>query len=267
MRTRVITAVVALLIFVPFVVIGGVPLMVFASILGIIGMAEILMMRKRYLTSVSSIVAMLGVIVAILPNSVWNPMYVPDWFNRWNVVYALIMIMLTLTVIARDNFNFEDVGVFSLAIFYIGSGFHYFLKAREFDYRALIFTLIIIWSTDIFAYLIGKTFGKHKLMPKVSPNKTWEGSIGGTVVAAIAAGIFVYATGFSPNGWSSIMMLIFAIMLSIAGQIGDLVESAFKRHYHVKDSGNILPGHGGILDRFDSLLFVMPLAAMLGVIS
>lgn len=265
MRTRVITAIVALLIFIPFVVIGGVPLMVLASLLGIMAISEISMMRKRYLYSVGAIISMIGVVILILPNSIWRLSFLPDWVNSWNVVYGLIMIMLAWTVASHNNFNFDDVSVLSLAIFYIGTGFHYFVKARETDYRLLVFALIIIWGTDTFAYLIGRSFGKHKLIPKISPNKTWEGSVGGTIVAAIAASAYAYFSGFAPVGGNIFMMIIFAILLSIAGQIGDLVESAFKRHYRVKDSGNILPGHGGILDRFDSLLFVMPLTAVLGV--
>lgn len=265
MRTRVITATVALLIFIPLLILGGIPLTVAISLIGIVAVSEVLMMRKRYLHHFESLISMLGAVIMILPNFLWN--YFPNWLTRWNLVSAIILALLVFTVVTRSNFTFDDAGVLTLAIFYIGAGFHYFLQAREFDYRALIFALIIIWGTDIFAYLIGRSFGHHKLIPKISPNKTIEGSIGGTVVAVILATIFVIVTDFVPSGWNLSMMIILSIILSVAGQFGDLIESSLKRHYRIKDSGNILPGHGGILDRFDSLLFVMPLMAILGVIS
>lgn len=127
----------------------------------------------------------------------------------------------------------------------------------------VLFALLIVWSTDTGAYFIGRQFGKHKLAPHVSPNKTVEGFIGGIVSAIIIAGGFFYLMNLSGNIGLVILALI---VLSIFGQLGDLVESALKRFYGVKDSGKILPGHGGILDRFDSLLFVLPLLHILQII-
>ncbi len=112
--------------------------------------------------------------------------------------------------------------------------------------------------------MIGRKLGRNKLAPHVSPNKTWEGSIGGTVVATIIVGVFAY---FYPQGnYSLLTTVLLTIVLSVFGQLGDLVESALKRYYGVKDSGKILPGHGGILDRFDSLLLVLPALHLLGFI-
>ena len=124
---------------------------------------------------------------------------------------------------------------------------------------------MIVWITDSGAYLIGRKLGKHKLAPHVSPNKTWEGSIGGSLVSVIVVGLYL---AFSPVkfAYGLPIMLLLTVVLSVGGQIGDLIESAFKRHYGVKDSGRILPGHGGILDRFDSLLFVLPLMHLFGLI-
>ena len=124
---------------------------------------------------------------------------------------------------------------------------------------------MIVWITDSGAYLIGRKLGKHKLAPHVSPNKTWEGSIGGSLVSVIVVGLYL---AFSPVkfAYGLPIMLLLTVVLSVGGQIGDLIESAFKRHYGVKDSGKILPGHGGILDRFDSLLFVLPLMHLFGLI-
>lgn len=102
--------------------------------------------------------------------------------------------------------------------------------------------------------------GKRKLWPEISPNKTVEGFIGGIVTAVVLSLVFQAVTGFLP---SYLLVMFITLLLSIFGQLGDLVESALKRHYHVKDSGSILPGHGGILDRFDSFLFVLPFLYLL----
>ena len=128
---------------------------------------------------------------------------------------------------------------------------------------------VVVWSTDIGAYMIGRKIGKHKLWPVISPNKTWEGSIGAVVCALICSAIYMAILGsLGINfGVSELTMIILAFFLSIVGQMGDLVESAYKRFYGVKDSGKILPGHGGILDRFDSMLFVLPVVAtILGIV-
>lgn len=146
-----------------------------------------------------------------------------------------------------------------LAMSYVLAGVLSFYDLRETQgLGVIIYLLIIIWSTDSFAYLVGRKIGKTKLAPKISPNKTWEGAIGGTVVATALASIYLVAV--EPIGMSLWISIIVTILLSITGQIGDLLESFVKRYYGVKDSGNILPGHGGILDRFDSLLLVSIIA-------
>ncbi|MGB0879363.1 MAG: phosphatidate cytidylyltransferase [Polaribacter sp.] len=118
----------------------------------------------------------------------------------------------------------------------------------------ILYILILVWINDSFAFLVGKNFGKRKLFESVSPKKTIEGFVGGFIFSLIAGYVISnYATIFTPLNW-----MIIASMVSVLGTIGDLVESKFKRQATIKDSGNIMPGHGGILDRLDSLLFVAP---------
>ena len=112
----------------------------------------------------------------------------------------------------------------------------------------------MLWANDTGAYLIGTAIGKHRLFERISPKKSWEGSIGGFIISMIAAFLFsIFYTKLNIYEW-----FIFAALISVSGTYGDLTESILKRKIGVKDSGNILPGHGGLLDRFDSSLFAAP---------
>jgi len=127
---------------------------------------------------------------------------------------------------------------------------------REYSPRAVLFLFLIVWGCDSFAYYTGKAFGRRKLAPRVSPNKTWEGTIGGLVGATLigaAGGTWWLLPELGPVGGA-----IAGALASSAGQLGDLVESLWKRGAGVKDSGTFLPGHGGFYDRVDSLLFAGP---------
>jgi len=119
----------------------------------------------------------------------------------------------------------------------------------------ILFLLIVIFTNDTGALYIGRLFGRHKLYESVSPNKTWEGAVGGLISSFIAAAIFLY---FSRIHGLMLDIFILVLLLSVMAQIGDLVESMLKRIYGIKDSGRILPGHGGMLDRIDALLFSIP---------
>jgi phosphatidate cytidylyltransferase len=129
----------------------------------------------------------------------------------------------------------------------------------------VMFPIAVTWATDTGAYAFGRMFGKHKLIPAVSPAKTVEGAIGGLFVAILGAWIYAQflLKPFAQLGLSPIGIVIFGIAIGVFGQLGDLAESLLKRDAGVKDSSKLLPGHGGILDRFDSLLFVLPVAFLL----
>lgn len=254
MKQRVITAVVALLIFIPIIIMGGIWLDVAAAILGLVALGELLVMKKKLLVSPEAGISGLALLMVILPDK-WTG-FLPAQLSLSFLVYTLIVLLLIRSVISKNRFSFDDAAFLTLGILYVGMGFHYLIEARKVGFTALLFALLIVWLTDSGAYIIGRKFGKHKLAPHISPNKTWEGSIGGTVVATIVAGIYAY---FYPQGGYALLTTIgLTILVSIVGQLGDLVESALKRYYGFKDSGRILPGHGGILDRFDSLLLVLP---------
>jgi phosphatidate cytidylyltransferase len=134
------------------------------------------------------------------------------------------------------------------------------LDARE-GFVALVFILLVVWCTDIGGYFAGRAIGGPKLWPRVSPNKTWAGAFGGFIASLIVA------AGFAMNGFGRIgPLLMIAAALSVASQLGDLFESAIKRRFGVKDSGHIIPGHGGLMDRLDGYVAAVVLAAIFGIL-
>ncbi len=194
------------------------------------------------------------------------------------------LILLSFLVLFRD-FNGEDVGKALMVVNYVGLGAASIVILRVLGVRFIVYLLLITSLTDIFAYLFGMKFGKHKLAPHISPKKSWEGAIAGTIFATIIASVFAlfYGTFFQPGGWlgnmlnasgertllenftslgesyplwvQAFIIVPITFMSSIFAQIGDLVASRLKRTYSIKDFGTILPGHGGLIDRFDSVLF------------
>ncbi len=154
------------------------------------------------------------------------------------------------------NISFSILGIiyialpFSLLNFFFNIG----LIPGVFRYEILLGFFIIIWMHDIFAYLTGITLGRHLLFKRISPKKTWEGSFGGVIFAILTA----YIISLIFYDLSSIQWVIIALIITVFGTLGDLTESMFKRSMNIKDTGNILPGHGGILDRFDAVLMAVP---------
>jgi len=124
----------------------------------------------------------------------------------------------------------------------------------------LLFVMFLVWGADSGAYMFGRLFGKHKLAPKVSPGKTWEGFLGGLVCSAVIAWLFAM---LAPLTIATSTLIICAVIAALASVLGDLTESMFKREAGIKDSGNLIPGHGGILDRIDSLTAAVPVFACL----
>ena len=170
----------------------------------------------------------------------------------------LINIFLFRDVMLLDKITFFKSKPYLYIIFYIVSGFIFLTLipsiGSAFQPELVLGIFILTWTNDTFAYLIGKKFGKRKLKEKISPKKTIEGFIGG-LLAVLIAGVIIFNTTllYSPVFW-----LILALLVSILGTTGDLIQSKFKRLAGVKDSGRMMPGHGGIYDRLDSIIFASP---------
>ncbi len=257
MRQRIITAIIALLIFVPILVYGNIPFVVLTYAMATIALYELLRMRQISFQSYPAITALIFLWILLIPSSVSLPM------EKTEFVMLFVIIILFYTVLSKNKFTFDQSGFILITIIYISMGFFFFMETRFEGLSFVLYLLFIVWSTDTGAYFVGRSLGKNKLWPEISPNKTIEGAIGGILFACVV-GHFFYL--FHPLPIPKLQLIIMTVFLSISGQIGDLVASAYKRFYDVKDSGRLLPGHGGILDRMDSLLFVFPVFHLLMIL-
>lgn len=178
--------------------------------------------------------------------------------------YALIILLLLPVFMVTQLFRktakpFEGVATTLLGVFYVILPFYCFYRlgflSGNFQFQLPLGFLLMLWANDTGAYLIGRAFGKNKLFERISPGKTWEGFAGGLLSALLAGLILFQYTGDVLPRWQ---WLSLGVLIAVAGTLGDLVESMLKRSLNVKDSGNLLPGHGGLLDRFDGLLVAAP---------
>lgn len=257
MKQRIVTGFIGGAVFIGFLMLGGLWFAAIISLLACIAYYELIKMSAIKLISIPSIIGFVYIGAILLSSLTIHFSDSAFQISHFQIMLSFVFILLFLTVLSKNKFTIEQAGVLFLGVFYIGFGFLTFIEARFTHGLAFVlFVLIIVWSTDSGAYFTGRKLGKNKLWPSISPNKTIEGSVGGVIFAIIAALIFQIIS-MTFESWSYVLMLAFII--SIGGQIGDLVESGIKRHYDIKDSGRLLPGHGGVLDRFDSLLFVFPI--------
>ncbi|ALM20489.1 phosphatidate cytidylyltransferase [Nonlabens sp. MIC269] len=187
------------------------------------------------------------------------------------VIYALLAGTLAVNLyLIRDLILTDRIPLFNskkhfIALLYlIGSSLFLALipdVLESYKPELIIGLFTIIWSNDSFAYLFGKNFGKHKLMQRISPKKTVEGFVGGLVMAMLTGvGLFFYLQNIGITDYSIYHWIIIAFVVAFFGTLGDLIQSKFKRQAQIKDSGSIMPGHGGIFDRMDSIIFAAPFA-------
>ncbi|MGN0152828.1 MAG: phosphatidate cytidylyltransferase [Lachnospiraceae bacterium] len=175
-------------------------------------------------------------------------------------VIFILMILLTFYVICFPKYKDMDVMRALFGFVYVTVLLSYVMRIREMESGMFLsfFILIASWGNDVFAYLVGSAIGKHKFSPKVSPNKSVEGFVGGIIGAALIG--FLYAVAFAKGSpFSSVYCALIAALASIPSVIGDLAASAIKRNNDIKDYSHLIPGHGGILDRFDSVFFTAPI--------
>ncbi len=191
---------------------------------------------------------------------------VPLWLSMgwWIAALLLVLTYPRSAAVWRNSHLLRIIfGILTIVPFFWGM-----VALRQYGYEQdhnigawwLLYVMLLVWGADSGAYMFGKLFGKHKLAPKVSPGKTWEGLIGGLLTSALISWLF---GRYAPLDIIPEILLICSVAAALASVLGDLTESMFKREAGIKDSGHLIPGHGGILDRIDSLTAAVPVFACL----
>lgn len=272
MRTRIITGVIAFALFLPILVFAGHPIGKYAFIL-VMGLLALIAtdelcgcfgVRKNWFVSIPSYLFTIAVtaITVFLSDS--------EKYISYCVcaAFAFAFIVFTASMFNNAKIKYTTAAAHVSTVLYVVCGFHSVIGLRYMEMGAYLFYLIFIgsWMTDIFAYFVGVAIGKHKLIPSVSPKKTIEGAIGG--IAGAVIGFIVYGVclqNFAGLSANYIALALSAVGIAVISQFGDLITSFIKREQGIKDYGKVLPGHGGIMDRFDSILAVAPI--LLAIVS
>jgi len=259
MLKRILTAVVALLLFIPILVWGGNwgRTAVFALICGfsVYEMAGCCGLLKKYFISIPAI---LGSAFCVFVPILCGKRYFGAASFLAVMVPVVLIYFLYYAVFNHKKIDIERLLMFFSMVVYITAGFTAIaVMGCTFGVWAIAFVLAVAWSTDTFAYFTGMFFGKRKLCPEISPKKTIAGAVGGTIFGTVAGVLVFWLAGLIP--WYG----LYALPLSVISQLGDLAASVIKRHFGVKDYGKIFPGHGGVVDRFDSIIPVSIVTAVI----
>lgn len=260
--TRILTGLVAGSVSITALVISPYGVWIFCALISMLGLWE--MMKTGGVES--SILKIFTMILTAIPwiVKVWqliNPASVNQEADIYLAIGLLILPLSALVALYLKGINepIRQLGVIVLACVYVYLPFHLFYElsvpesSTDFLWQYPLGVMLLIWTLDSMAYFVGRFLGKNLLFPRISPKKTWEGSLGGAAFC-IALG-YAFTIWMDEISWN---WIIVAVLVAVLGQLGDLVESMFKRSLNLKDSGNILPGHGGILDRFDGFFLVLP---------
>lgn len=256
MKTRIISAIVMCLIIIPILIIGGLPFKILTIVLAMMSMYELIKARNVK-SKIPLIIRLLSYILLAVFVALGTTVYTANYELIYKIM-IVIFLLYFIPVVFINNTNKYSITdalyVLGCTIF-LGVAYNSFVLISNIDFLYLVYLILVTTITDTFAYFTGYFIGEHKLCEKISPKKTWEGAIGGSIVGTLVA-TFFYLFLISPN--ANIFMIIgITLLLTIIGQIGDLFFSSIKRHYKIKDFSNLIPGHGGVLDRFDSIIFVI----------
>lgn len=254
MKIRIISATIALLIIIPILISGGMLFDITAFILAVLGLKEFLDIKKskKEIPVFIEFISYIALGLIIFFNSSNNYLLSVDY----RLIAGVFLTFLIPTVLYHDRklYSVNDAFYLIGGVFFLGVSFSLFMLLRSEGLNLLLYLLLIAIFTDTFALFTGLLIGKNKLLSDISPKKTVEGMIGGTIL-----GVFIASTFYNTVIDSTLPLYIVVFMttfLSIIGQFGDLVFSAIKRYFGKKDFSNIMPGHGGILDRLDSIIFI-----------
>lgn len=250
LKTRIITALIGIPLLLGLLYWGEISWIIVFTLMGMIALYEYLnMMKAAGLTPL--VLTSYGLLGVLMFREQLAALGLP-------LMFATIFLMIALCVLMYPRSKFDDLALGFFGAFYIGFMLSFALAMLSFSqpFIVMVLTFVLTWSADIGGYLFGRLWGHSQLTPYLSPNKTWAGSIGGLALTVIMALLFCLGWPKLPLNINQIIGL--GLMAGIAAQFGDLFASAMKRYFRVKDSGFIIPGHGGVLDRFDSFLLVLP---------
>lgn len=256
MKTRIISALVALAIFIPITIKGGAIFNIVFFLLAMQGLKELLDVteNKKKIPSFIKLICYLILAGIFFVGVVDKKMILNIDFR---IIAGSFLILLLPTVLYHNKkvYNVKDSFYLLGGLLFLGTSMSLFVMYRNISLKLFIFLFLITIITDTFAYTTGRLIGKTKLLEEISPNKTWEGLIGGSIMGTFICTVY-YTTVINPEISLTVIIPI-VLFLTIVGQFGDLFFSSIKRYFGVKDFSNIMPGHGGVLDRFDSVIFVM----------
>lgn len=269
MLKRIITSLVAICVLVPVLIFSDtIVLPIAVAIFTFIGLYEIFKCIEKsqfvYLVFPAYFCSMLSPFVL---------RYYTHKFAPIAFIFCIVYLtyLFALSVLCKGKFKFGEISEVYLLTVYIITAFNAIIYIRDIENGNYIYLLIFIgaWMTDIFAYFTGMLFGKHKLIPEVSPKKTIEGSIGGILFCTVSFVVYgIIINSINPNvDVNYVFLAVGGVIVSIVSQVGDLVMSVIKRQFGVKDYGKLFPGHGGVLDRFDSILAVSLIICALCIFS
>ncbi len=250
MKVRIISAFVAIAILLPFIYFGGAIYAFLIGILAILGFKELVDLKKHHqvIPFIPTLVSMTGLLFIIYNH------YINDIYGFFNIVLILLFIFLLTPTILYQNDSYKTIDAIYLygVTVFLGMAFNSIILVRDIGLNVFFFLVFIAVVTDTAAMICGRYFGKNKMCPKISPRKTWEGALGGILLGSLIPLVYYHFVIESVN----LEMFFATIILSGVGQIGDLIFSKIKRENEIKDFSNIMPGHGGILDRLDSVIFI-----------
>lgn len=273
MKTRTITGVILVAILVPIFILGGLALNILLMALTLAATYELFKMYNTRSNLPISIMIFELVLGGLLYFTIQGYYLGDSSLEYVFLLLILIVIIGAMLLVFVSNFNANNYGEMFVAILYPSLGFGAILALRSLGLYNIGFLFMITIMTDVFAYLVGVKFGKHRLAINISPKKSIEGSIGGTFFAIVLTMLYVYIFSITSIGDIELNIIIsisLIMFISIVGQIGDLVASKLKRNYGIKDYSNIFPGHGGVMDRFDSAIFaamvLMLISKVVGIV-
>jgi phosphatidate cytidylyltransferase len=229
---------------------AGIPLLLLIALIIIVGLVEMMRMLSCLGLRPSLGLAVAGGLILL------GGAYLYGGGYPGPTIIVVLFMHLVAAVVFYPRYSLMDGAATLLGTLYVGLlSYFYLLRNLSDGWIWLIFMLAGTWASDTMAYFVGKTLGRKRIAPAVSPRKTVEGALGGVFGSIVSAYVFALVYPFI----SLTHVLLLGLLVGIAAELGDLVESAFKRQADLKDAGNLIPGHGGVLDRFDSMLFTAPL--------